>query len=172
MSASPANPSITPVQLNQVLQTCLDLQNSGVALHSKRPFAALLLGPDNTTVLLTHLSISHVQHAETELARLASIHYSQDFLWACTLVSTWEPCAMCSGTLYWANIGRLVYAASEEELRKLTGEGNDENMTMALPCRKVLESGQKKIEVTGPVKEWEEKVIEESGKWWEGQRAH
>jgi tRNA(Arg) A34 adenosine deaminase TadA len=73
---------------------------------------------------------------------------------------------MCSGTLYWANIGRLVYAASEEELRKLTGEGNDENMTIALFCWKVLESGQKKIEVIGPVKEWEEKVVEESGKWW------
>ena len=73
---------------------------------------------------------------------------------------------MCTGTLYWANIGRLVYAASEEELNKLTGSGNGENMTMALPCREVLRRGQKEVEVIGPVKGWEEKVVSESRKYW------
>ena len=73
---------------------------------------------------------------------------------------------MCTGTLYWANIGRLVYAASEEELNKLTGAGNGENMTMALPCREVLRHGQKEVEVVGPVKGWEERVVGESRKYW------
>ena len=160
------NTPLTSAQIDAALQKCLDLQTAGVTLHSKRPFAALLLGPDKTTVLLSHLSISHVQHAEAELARLASIHYSQPYLWDCTLISTWEPCAMCTGTIYWANIGRLIYAASEEELNKLTGQGNGENMTMSLPCRDVLTRGQKVIDVIGPVKGWAEKVIRESGKWW------
>jgi len=165
-SIPPFNTPLTQPQLDAAFQKCLDLQNAGASLHAKRPFAALLLAPDKTTILLTHLSISHVQHAEAELARLASIHYSQAYLWDCTLVSTWEPCAMCSGTIYWANIGRLIYAASEEELNKLTGSGNGENMTMSLPCRDVLRRGQKAIEVVGPVKTWAEKVIRESGKWW------
>jgi len=78
---------------------------------------------------------------------------------------------MCTGTLYWSNIGRLVYAASEVELNKLTGSGNGENMTMSLPCREVLNHGQKAIEVVGPVKHWEEKVIRESGKWWREHKA-
>jgi len=159
-------PPLTQAQIDAALGKCLDLQNTGVSLHSKRPFAALLLGPDNSTVLLTHLSISHVQHAEAELARLASIHYSQPYLWSCTLVSTWEPCAMCTGTLYWSNIGRLLYAASEDELNKLTGSGNDENMTMSLASRDVLKCGQKEIEVFGPIKNWEEKVVRQSAKWW------
>ena len=73
---------------------------------------------------------------------------------------------MCTGTLYWSNIGRLVYAASEEKLNDLTGGNNGENMTMSLPCRDVLKAGQKAVEVIGPVSGWEEKIIEESGKWW------
>ncbi|KAL6245712.1 hypothetical protein RBB50_007711 [Rhinocladiella similis] len=162
---------LTKTQIDAALETCLDLQNTATKYHEKRPFAALLLGPDNTTVLLTHYSISHVQHAETELARLASIHFSQPFLAACTLVSTWEPCAMCSGTLYWSNIGRLVYAASEEKLNDLTGGGNNENMTMSLPCRNVLKAGQKDVKVIGPVSGWEERVVTESGKWWRDHRA-
>lgn len=169
-SSPPTRVPLTQPQIDAAMSTCLSLQTTAVTQHGKRPFAALLLAPDNTTVLLTHYSISHIRHAEAELVRLASEHFSQEYLWACTLVSTWEPCAMCAGTLYWGNVGRLVYAASEEELGKLTGGGNQENMTMSLPCRTVLEAGQKDVEVNGPLGReqgnWEEKVVEESGKWW------
>jgi len=73
---------------------------------------------------------------------------------------------MCTGSLYWSNIGRVVYGASEAKLKDLTGEHNEENMTMSLPCRDVLQAGQKDVEVIGPVSGWEEKIVEESGKWW------
>ena len=73
---------------------------------------------------------------------------------------------MCSGTIYWSGIGRVIYAASEEKLKELTGSGNEENMTMNLPCRSVFKSGQRDVEVIGPVPEWEEKVVEECRKWW------
>lgn len=58
---------------------------------------------------------------------------------------------MCAGTIYWTNIGRVAYAASEEALKKLTGKGIGENPTMNLPCRTVFGVGQKEIEVWGPV---------------------
>ena len=32
-----------------------------------------------------------------------------------------EPCAMCSGAIYWAGIGRMVYALPEQALIPLTG---------------------------------------------------
>ena len=48
--------------------------------------------------------------------------YPPEFLWTCTLVLTGEPCAMCTGTLYWANIGRLVYGFEETKLLALTGD--------------------------------------------------
>jgi tRNA(Arg) A34 adenosine deaminase TadA len=38
---------------------------------------------------------------------------------------------MCTGALYWANIGCLVYGASEETLLALTGDSAD-NPTMHL----------------------------------------
>lgn len=75
---------------------------------------------------------------------------------------------MCAGAIYWANIGRLVYAASEKALRQLTGDGNTENLTLDLPCREVFERGQTNVEVIGPVTEggWEEKVIEDAARYW------
>ena len=73
---------------------------------------------------------------------------------------------MCAGTIYWTGIGRLVYAASETKLKELTGSNNNENMTMSMPCRTILEAGQRHVEVVGPVSSWEQKVVDESGRWW------
>lgn len=73
---------------------------------------------------------------------------------------------MCSGTIYWAGIGRVVYAASEEKLRGLTGNDNDENLTMSLPCRTVFTAGQREVEVIGPVPDWEAKVVQDAAIWW------
>lgn len=39
-------------------------------------------------------------------------------------------CRMCSATIYWAHIGRIVYAATNDQLAELTGPGNKENFTM------------------------------------------
>ena len=58
---------------------------------------------------------------------------------------------MCAGTLYWSNIGTLVYLASEKALQDVIGKDNEENMTMDLPCREVFAKGQKDIRVVGPL---------------------
>ncbi|KAE9962991.1 hypothetical protein BLS_009808 [Venturia inaequalis] len=161
----PRSPEPSLEQIKSNLRACLGIQKAA-ALQDKRPFAATLVGPDNKTILLSHFSISHVEHAESCLARLATIHYKSSYLWTCTLYCTWEPCAMCTGTVYWSNIGRLVYAASEEKLKMVTGEGNPENFTMSLPCRDVLKHGQKDIQVWGPIEDVENEVIEDSERFW------
>jgi len=107
-----------------------------------------------------------VRHAETELARRAADAYPPEFLWTCTLVSTGEPCVMCTGTLYWANIGRLVYGFDESKLLALTGN-HPENPTMSLATRTVLASGQKNIEVHGPFLELEEELLAPHRNFWE-----
>lgn len=158
---------LTPAQLDQGAARCLALQASAQDLHLKRPFVAILLAPDNETQLMSSLSLSHVRHAECELARNAADNYSWDYLAGCTMISTWEPCAMCAGTIYWAHIGRLVYLASEKTLQRLTGQGNSENLTLDLPCRQIFDAGQTKVEVIGPLTDgWEEKVAEDSGRYW------
>ena len=101
------------------------------AAHGHHPFGAVLVGPDDH-ILMRQGNINTVRHAETELARRAADAYPPEFLWTCTLVSTGEPCAMCTGTLYWANIGRLVYGYEEAKLLALTGN-HPENPTLSLP---------------------------------------
>lgn len=115
----------------------------------RHPFGALLLGPDHDTVLAEQGNIDTVNHAESTLARTVASQYTPEFLWSCSLVTTFEPCAMCAGTSYWAHIGRLVYGASEASLLQLTGD-HAENPTLALPCRQVFARGQKPVRVFGP----------------------
>lgn len=165
-------PALTREQLDSSAEKCLALQRDGQDLHNKRPFAAILLAPDNGTQLMSSLSLSHVRHAECELARNAAENYSWDYLAQCTMISTWEPCAMCAGTIYWAHIGRLVYLASEKALQRVIGAGNPENLTLDLPCRDVFVAGQTRVEVLGPLVEegWEDRVVRDSGRYWSGRR--
>lgn len=118
----------------------------------RHPFGALLVGADNETVLLAYGNVDGVNHAEAVLARVAAHRFDAALLWNCTLYTTVEPCCMCAGTQYWANIGRLVYGISERRLLELTGN-HVENPTLDLPCRTVFASGQKDIRVWGPVTE-------------------
>lgn len=129
------------------------------------PFGAVLVAPDGATILDRQGNIDTVNHAEATLARRAAANYPADYLWGCTLVSTAEPCAMCAGTQYWANIGRLVYGLSEKRLAQLTGI-HPENPTLDLPCRVVFAASHKSIEVIGPVTEVEEKIAAVHRQFW------
>ncbi len=51
---------------------------------------------------------------------------------------------MCSGTVYWANIGRVVFGMTEARLLESTGD-HAENPTMSVSSRFVFDLGQKKI---------------------------
>lgn len=142
------NPDPTAAQMHAALHRA-----NGVALRAmglgRHPFGALLLAPDHETVLAEQGNIDTVNHAESTLARTVASQYAPEFLWACSLVTTFEPCAMCAGTAYWANIGRVVYGASEEALLDLTGAHAD-NPTLALPCRELFARGHKPVRVFGP----------------------
>ena len=129
------------------------------------PFAALLIAPDGETVLMSQGNINTVNHAEATLIRAAAEKFSADYLWSCTVVTTVEPCAMCAGTQYWANIGRVVFGMTEQQLLSITGN-HSHNPTLDLPCRDVFARGQKAIEVIGPVPEVEEEIMELHRNFW------
>jgi len=132
----------------------------------RHPFGAVLVAPDGETVLAEQGNINTVNHAESTLARHAADNWPGDYLAHCTLVTTFEPCAMCTGTIYWANIGRIVYGASEAALLSLTGN-HEENPTLSLPCREVIARGQKPIEVIGPVTELTDELLEPHRGFWQ-----
>ena len=121
------------------------------------PFGAVLIGPDHETVLSEQGNIDTVNHAEAVLARMAAKAWTPEELWSCTLYSTVEPCCMCAGTQYWANIGRLVYGMDEHRLLQITGN-HPENATLDLPSRQVFAAGQKGIRVWGPIAEVEAEI--------------
>ncbi|NQZ43051.1 MAG: nucleoside deaminase [Flavobacteriaceae bacterium] len=54
-------------------------------------------------------------HAEMQAITAASNFLGGKYLKGCTLYVTLEPCQMCAGALYWTQISKIVYAASDLE---------------------------------------------------------
>lgn len=52
-------------------------------------------------------------HAEMQAITAAADHLNGKYLPDCTLYVTLEPCPMCAAALRWAQIGRVVYGASD-----------------------------------------------------------
>ena len=131
------------------------------------PFASILVGPQGQILMTQHNAVMPERdmtgHAERVLATRASIAYGPDFLADCTIYTSAEPCAMCSGAIYWAGLGRLVYGLSEHDMKSIIGQ-NPENLTLDLPCRDVFAAGQRQIEVIGPMLEVEAAAVHD-GAW-------
>jgi tRNA(adenine34) deaminase len=62
---------------------------------------------------LTERLIDVTAHAEMQAFTSASNYINGKYLQDCTLYVTIEPCIMCAGASFWAQIGRLVYGASD-----------------------------------------------------------
>jgi len=96
-------------------------------------------------------------HAETNLMRKASAEYDPEFLANCSVYTSTEPCAMCSGAIFWSNVRRVIYGLSEEKLSELVGWDSEE--ILHLPCREIFEKGHKQIKVVGPILEDEAREV-------------
>ncbi len=122
--------------------------------NGNEPFAALLAGPGGEVLMeaqntqLTERDITG--HAETNLARRAFRDIEEDILEQATLYSSCEPCPMCAGAIYWAGIGRVVYALGAQRLQSLKGDTLEH---LQLSCREVLERGGRPVKVDGPALE-------------------
>lgn len=62
---------------------------------------------------LTETLCDVTAHAEMQAVTAASQYLGGKYLQDCTLYVTLEPCQMCAGALYWAQIGRLVFGADD-----------------------------------------------------------
>jgi tRNA(adenine34) deaminase len=54
-------------------------------------------------------------HAEMQAITAAANAIGGKYLNDCTLYVTLEPCVMCAGALGWAQIGKIVFGASDEK---------------------------------------------------------
>jgi tRNA(Arg) A34 adenosine deaminase TadA len=151
-------------QILRHLRRCNAVAQRAVALGHP-PFGAVLVAPDHETVLLEQCNIDTVNHAESTLARVAATNYPADYMWDCTLYTSVEPCCMCAGTAYWANIGRVVFGLTEAMLLQATGS-HAENPTMSVPARYVFDHCQKPVELIGPVPEIAGEVLSVQKAFW------
>lgn len=53
-------------------------------------------------------------HAEMQAITAAANYLGGKYLKDCILYVTLEPCAMCAGALYWSQISKIVFAATDQ----------------------------------------------------------
>jgi tRNA(Arg) A34 adenosine deaminase TadA len=88
-------------------------------------------------------------HAELNVVRAGGKQLDPAILEGATLYTSTEPCAMCSGAIYWAGIARVVYALGGDELNAIVKDVPGVP-TLALSCREVFARGGREVDVSGP----------------------
>ncbi|MEO1300910.1 MAG: nucleoside deaminase [Bacteroidota bacterium] len=83
---------------------------------SEIPVGAIIV-VQNRLVARAHNQVEQLQDptAHAEMLALTSAFHALGgkYLTACTLYVTLEPCLMCSNATYWAQLGRLVFGATD-----------------------------------------------------------
>ena len=151
----------------QHLEHSIELADEAVS-EGNHPFGAVLVDVNGKVLAVGKNSYSVDKgpgHAETNLARDAARLFDVDTLRGSTLYTSVEPCSMCAGTIYWAEIGAVVFGMTERRLGELTGE-DPENPTQDLECRVIFNSGRRPVEVRGPYQELEEKIAAQHQAYW------
>ena len=151
----------------QILQQTIILADEAVQ-EGNHPFGALLVGQGGKVLATGKNSFSVDRgpgHAETNLAREAARRFDVDTLRNATLYTSVEPCSMCASTIYWAEIGAVVFGMTEKRLGELTGD-DPENPTQDLDCRTVFASGRRMVTVRGPFIELEDAIAEQHKRFW------
>ena len=135
--------------------------------NGNHPFGALLVDSEGRVVVESENTVvtgrDCTGHAETNVMRLATERFDAEFLQGCTLYTSTEPCAMCSGAIFWGNVRKVVFALSEEDLRGIASP-NLVNATLAIPCREIFARGNHDVEVSGPHLEEQARAVHD-GFW-------
>jgi len=129
--------------------------------RGNRPFGAVVVADDGEVLAEAYCNSAETGdvtgHAETNAVRMLGEHgIGRDRLAGATLYSSAEPCVMCAGAIFWANIGRVVFGIDARRLRVFRGEHGDQR-DAELSCRDVFRASPHAIECIGPA------LIEEAG---------
>jgi len=131
------------------------------------PFGSLLVDADGAVVLEAENTVLTTSdctaHAELNLVRAASRELDPAVLRASTLYTSTEPCAMCAGAIFWAGIGRVVFALSSATLGTIVHDESGD-WTLAVSCREVFARGGRTVDVSGPLLETEGRTVHD-GFW-------
>lgn len=94
------------------------LQEAEMAFEKGEIPVGAIIVVDNKVIArshnLTELLNDVTAHAEMQSITAAANYLGGKYLIGCTLYVTIEPCQMCAGALYWSQISRIVYGATDE----------------------------------------------------------
>ena len=121
--------------------------------RGNRPFGSVIVAPDGTVLGAGWNSNGEsgdcTAHAEVQAIREACQRHDRTALEQATLYASGEPCVMCAGAIFWANIRRVVYGIDDQRLRVFRGERLDQR-DVELSCRDVFRAAPFAVECTGP----------------------
>lgn len=94
------------------------LQEAELAFEKGEIPVGAVIVVDNKIIARTHnlteLLNDVTAHAEMQAITSAANFLGGKYLTGCTLYVTLEPCQMCAGALYWSQISKIVFGASDE----------------------------------------------------------
>ncbi len=94
------------------------LQEAEMAFEKDEIPVGALIVIDNKVIArghnLTEMLVDVTAHAEMQAITAAANFLGGKYLVGCTLYVTIEPCQMCAGALYWSQISKIVFGASDE----------------------------------------------------------
>lgn len=103
------------------MQKAIDLAMINVDENNGGPFGAVVV-KDNVVVGRGSNRVTSsndpTAHAEIVAIRQACETLNTFNLEGCELYASCEPCPMCLGSIYWANISKLYYAATKDDAAK------------------------------------------------------
>ncbi|MEU0565924.1 nucleoside deaminase [Nonomuraea sp. NPDC005983] len=141
------------------LRRCVELATEALE-KGDEPFGSVLVSGDGTVLAEDHNRVAggdHTRHPEFELARWSATHLTPEERAAATVYTSGEHCPMCAAAHGWVGLGRIVYAASSEQLAGWLSEmGAPPPPVRTLPIRDVVPGAQ----VDGPVPELAQQVRE------------
>ncbi|MFV8268722.1 nucleoside deaminase [Flavobacterium sp. GT2N3] len=94
------------------------LQEAQMAFDKEEIPVGAIIVIDNKVIArghnLTELLNDVTAHAEMQAITAAANYLGGKYLIGCTLYVTLEPCQMCAGALYWSQISKIVFGATDE----------------------------------------------------------
>jgi guanine deaminase len=139
-------------QFNEYLLRTLELAELAKGLGDG-PFGAVILdergNPISEASNSTTTDNSIVNHAEINAIQLAEYRRGKGKLKGCTIVSSAEPCPMCTSAILWSGLSRIVYGASIQALEQ-KGVGQ-----IRIGCRDIVNQSGMQVQVYGPLMEEE-----------------
>lgn len=85
-------------------------------------------------------------HAEIVAVCEATARFGADAVKGSTMFASGEPCAMCTGAMFWAGVQRVVYSATNPQMAALFG-----GESLPIRCAEVVAGASPAMRVDGPV---------------------